>query len=198
MKAITFLWITAIVTFLLQGFGAIAEPANGEYLSFYIPDSKSYFQAWRNYDSKSDHLVVEYLPKGQTTGNWREMVSVSVNYRNISGSVKTFAQRFLDAGLNQCGGNRGQILKTGKANGYRYALLFYSCPKTPETGKPEWGLIIAVKGRYSFYTGLKLWRQKPDNAAISEWRKIIGQAYVCDTRRPNRPCKGEIDGVLSK
>jgi len=198
MKTIPFLRIIAVITFMLQGSGAIAELRSGEYLSLYIPDSKNYSQAWRNYDTKSDFLVVEYLPKGQTTGNWREMVSLSVDYRNISGSVKSFAKRFLDENLRQCGGNRGQILKTGRANGYPYALIFYSCPKTPETGKPEWGLMIAFKGRESFYTGFKHWRQKPDNAAISEWRKIIGKAYVCDTRRPNHPCKDEFDEVFSK
>lgn len=198
MKTIPFLRIIAVVTFLLQGFGAIAKPLSGEYLSLYIPDSKNYSEAWRNYDTKSDFLVVEYLPRGQTTENWREMVSLSVNYRNISGSVKSFAKRFLDENLRQCGGNRGQILKTGRANGYPYALLFYSCPKTPETGKPEWGLMIATKGQESFYTTIKQWRRKPDNAAISEWRKIISKGYVCDTRRPNRPCKDEFDEVISK
>lgn len=182
-----------VLVLFLFGAAAFAQTPKDENLVVEIPDSKNYYHAWKDVDRKNRFMLIEYVPKGQTVHNWREMVTTSVNYRNLPVTPKTYARKVMALSQEQCGGPQGKILKTGKSNGYPFALFFYGCTKSPATGKPEWNLTVAFKGRDSFYSVSKAWIRKPAQSAVAEWRAILGKAYVCDTRRQSRPCHSTPD-----
>lgn len=182
-----------VLVLLFFGAATLAQTVEDENLVIDIPDSKNYYQAWKDVDRKNRFMLIEYVPKGQTVHNWREMVTTSVNYRNLPITPKTYARKAMAYSQQQCGGPQGEIMKTGKSNGYPFVLFLYGCAKSPTTGNSEWNLTVAFKGRDSFYSVSKAWISKPSRSVVAEWRAILGKAYVCDTRRRNRLCHSTPD-----
>src|SRR5215470_9338421 len=124
--------------------------------------------------------INEMVPQGETVQNWTEMVTVQIfsNLKNVD--PKQMRDGVAKGWLETCtnGGNH-QVADTTE-NGYSTLVWQLSCPKNPETGKPEWTWFKAIRGNDSLYVVQKAFRFEPSREQITTWVQYLRGVTVCD------------------
>ena len=168
---------------------ARAAPAQrgGEIVSFGTPpaDFETGYQA-----SQGGQTIVELVPKGQTVQNWERMVTLQTFAGNTR-SVIDFRRAVSDGWRSACPGGNTINLSEGQENGYPYALLQMSCEHNPQSGRPEYTWIKAMRGERALYVAQYAFRHLPSRAELTDAARRLRGMSLCDTR-PGRarqhPC----------
>ena len=168
---------------------ALAAPAQrgGEIVSFGTPpaDFETGYQA-----SQGGQTIVELVPKGQTVQNWERMVTLQTFAGNTR-SVSDFRRAVSDGWRSACPGGNTINLSEGQENGYPYALLQMSCEHNPQSGRPEYTWIKAMRGERALYVAQYAFRHLPSRAELTDAARRLRGMSLCDTR-PGRarqhPC----------
>ena len=168
---------------------ALAAPAQrgGEIVSFGTPpaDFETGYQA-----SQGGQTIVELVPKGQTVQNWDRMVTIQTLAGNTR-SVIDFRRAVSDGWRSACPGGNTINLSEGQENGYPYALLQMSCEHNPQSGRPEYTWIKAMRGERALYVAQYAFRHLPSREEVTDAARRLRGMSLCDTR-PGRarqhPC----------
>lgn len=168
---------------------ALAAPAQrgGEIVSFGTPpaDFETGYQA-----SQGEQTIVELVPKGQTVQNWERMVTLQTFAGNTR-SVIDFRRAVSDGWRSACPGGNTINLSEGQENGYPYALLQMSCEHNPQSGRPEYTWIKAMRGERALYVAQYAFRHLPSREEVTDAARRLRGMSLCDTR-PGRarqhPC----------
>ena len=168
---------------------ALAAPAQrgGEIVSFGTPpaDFETGYQA-----SQGGQTIVELVPKGQTVQNWDRMVTIQTLAGNTR-SVIDFRRAVSDGWRSACPGGNTINLSEGQENGYPFALLQMSCEHNPQSGRPEYTWIKAMRGERALYVAQYAFRHLPSRAELTDAARCLRGMSLCDTR-PGRarqhPC----------
>ena len=168
---------------------ALAAPAQrgGEIVSFGTPpaDFETGYQA-----SQGGQTIVELVPKGQTVQNWERMVTLQT-FAGDTRSVIDFRRAVSDGWRSACPGGNTINLSEGQENGYPYALLQMSCEHNPQSGRPEYTWIKAMRGERALYVAQYAFRHLPSREEVTDAARRLRGMSLCDTR-PGRarqhPC----------
>ena len=168
---------------------ALAAPAQrgGEIVSFGTPpaDFETGYQA-----SQGGQTIVELVPKGQTVQNWERMVTLQT-FAGDTRSVIDFRRAVSDGWRSACPGGNTINLSEGQENGYPFALLQMSCEHNPQSGRPEYTWIKAMRGERALYVAQYAFRHLPSREELTDAARRLRGMSLCDTR-PGRarqhPC----------
>ena len=168
---------------------ALAAPAQrgGEIVSFGTPpaDFETGYQA-----SQGGQTIVELVPKGQTVQNWERMVTLQT-FAGDTRSVIDFRRAVSDGWRSACPGGNTINLSEGQENGYPFALLQMSCEHNPQSGRPEYTWIKAIRGERALYVAQYAFRHLPSREELTDAARRLRGMSLCDTR-PGRarqhPC----------
>lgn len=130
--------------------------------------------------------IVELVPQKQDIRNWTQMVTQQTFRGNVQ-SAAGFRSVLSNLWQNVCPKSSITHLAEGEENGYPFALWKMSCADNPQTGKPEYTWVKAVRGSEGLYVKQYAFRYAPDsaqsNAAVTQLRDF----YVCNNT-PKHPC----------
>ena len=168
---------------------ALAAPAQrgGEIVSFGTPpaDFETGYQA-----SQGGQTIVELVPKGQTVQNWERMVTLQTFAGNTRSAID-FRRAVSDGWRSACPGGNTINLSEGQENGYPFALLQMSCEHNPQSGRPEYTWIKAMRGERALYVAQYAFRHLPSREELTDAARRLRGMSLCDTR-PGRarqhPC----------
>ena len=170
---------------------ALAAPAQhgGEIVSFGTPpaDFETGYQA-----SQGGQTIVELVPKGQTVQNWERMVTLQT-FAGDTRSVIDFRRAVSDGWRSACPGGNTINLSEGQENGYPYALLQMSCEHNPQSGRPEYTWIKAMRGERALYVAQYAFRHLPSRAEITDAARRLRGMSVCNMlpdKARQHPCGG--------
>lgn len=139
-------------------------------------------------DRKGNALINELIPKGETLDAWSEMVTVQIFFGGLATTPDAFFTTMQQGWLKACPGATGKLIRTGTENGYAFAFGFLTCPKNPQTGKPEATWVKTIAGKDSFYAVQRATKGPATEAVITRFSSYLASVKVCDTRRPESPC----------
>jgi len=164
---------------------ALAAPAQrgGEIVSFGTPpaDFETGYQA-----SQGGQTIVELVPKGQTVQNWERMVTLQT-FAGDTRSVIDFRRAVSDGWRSACPGGNTINLSEGQENGYPFALLQMSCEHNPQSGRPEYTWIKAMRGERALYVAQYAFRHLPSRAELTDAARRLRGMSLCDTRPGRAP-----------
>jgi hypothetical protein len=163
---------------------AFAQQMKGENLLLSVPDG--YVAGFTDGDGKA--RIAEFVPKGQSVKNWREMLTLHIFFGGIDAAPTQYAKQFVARYSDNCGEGTGRIIRQGRERGYRFTFFAAICGLNPKTGKPEWVLAKAMEGHDSFYLIQKAWKYTPSEDEINKWSRYLGGVNLCDSRRKKAPC----------
>lgn len=166
------------------GANAAEERPGGETLLFPPPSN---FTLGFQSDTEG-HLLREWIPLGNSPGDWTEMVTVQVFPRSGLGPPEAFVERFGTRYSEACPGTTHGGLVVGQTNGYEVAMLILSCPMNSRTGKPETTLIRAIRGDSAMYSVQHAWRSIPSPAQIAQVARSLAEVSVCEAASGRHPC----------
>jgi hypothetical protein len=167
-----------------------AEPLQDENLLISVP------QGWEMVTSdKQDGITLsEFVPKGQTAADWRQMITIQIFHNLRKTDAKGFLDKMTDAAKSQ---NQNDLFVARSLdmpeNGEypSHGVLWY-CGQAKYSGKGEVTLIRAIRGQDALYLVQRAWRQEPftsiKQASVSQKDIDDGVAYlkkanVVDTRK---------------
>jgi hypothetical protein len=179
---------TNIFRIVLLIAGLAAAPSHSAGLkneNFLLNLPKNYTEGYKAGNKKQ--IIVEYVPKGQSVKNWKEMVTLRIWFGGLQGTPRQYVKKFLSSLANTCATSTGKIDAKKKENGYPTIMFSYSCPQSRPKSS-EWGVAKFYHGRDSDYLVIKAWKKKPRTDDLSKWRDRLNEINICDTRRKNAPC----------
>ena len=136
-----------------------------------------------------NQIMTEMVPEGETVKNWTEMVTVQI-FLNMRGVTPAqYRERIQSMWSQACDGSEFSRVKEGDDGGYPTLTWFSKCPHNNATGKPELTWMKAIQGRDSFYLVQKAYKFEPTAEQKTTWGAYLDSVGVCDTRRPDRPCR---------
>src|SRR5687768_16885971 len=179
----------AVCVFLAAFLLALTTPAaralEGEVLLVTVPKGYKI-----GYEKKAgNQIMTEMVPQAETVKDWTEMVTVQIflNMRDVSPSQ--YRRRIETMWGQACAGSEFAKVKEGADGGYPTLTWLQKCPMNNATGKPELTWMKAIQGRDSFYLVQKAYKFEPSAEQKATWGAYLDSVSVCDTRRPERPCR---------
>jgi hypothetical protein len=145
-------------------------------------------------------ILSEYVPAGQTTDRWTDMIAVMTIPRRAAPSLAVLVQRLDHRFRSGAGCAVAPIVEPPmvRSDGfYPYAAQAVLCGRTEQWGKGEYMVHRLIEGRDAYYDIQRSWRLPPaatsaDLPVTAEMRdEAIGflwTAAVCDNRLPGRKC----------
>ncbi len=142
------------------------------------------------FSKKSGRMAIaEMIPKGEKIESWSQMLTTQIFFGGIGGrSPKDFYQLLFRGWSRVCPASTKSFIKSGKQNGYRYAMWMYTCDKNPKTRRPENTMFKAMEGNDSFYVVQKSWKYKPSKQDKKKWLDYLAKVRLCDSRIKDRAC----------
>ncbi len=177
------------IILLSASFGGCASvskspQSNDEHLLISIP--KDYVTDYTT--NNEAMLLTEFVPKGESSSNWTEMIT-SQTYLNLNGiTPRQFAKTIKSRGRGVCPGIKSTIGEATVQNGYQTYTWKQVCGLNPNTNRVEATLLKAIAGNKRFYTIQKAWAFYPTEKETKFWKKYLEKVIVCDSHIPKRIC----------
>jgi hypothetical protein len=144
----------------------------------------------------------EYVPSGQTTGPWTEMISVSIIDRgaasSVSALVKGMDRQFRSGADCAVPPTVSPPIFLRDGNGHTDGTQTVACGKGKGSGQGEYAMIRTIEGKDAYYQLQRSWRL-PAAASTSalEFSPGLHQAdfgllliaVLCDNRVPASRCQ---------
>lgn len=146
-------------------------------------------------DRKGNVQTTEFVPKGQTVNNWKEMITVQTFFGGIPGQgIKGLQANISKMVKSICKDVEISNITEKNENGYPIIFWQQFCPYLEQTQKGEVTFYKAIQGNDSVYLIQKAWRT-PDkeystvtNEDVVHWTKYLSSVSVCDGRIKGREC----------
>jgi len=169
---------------------ATAQVFQGENLLVSVPEGWEMVHGGRT----GDITLSEFVPKGQTVDNWRQMITIQINHNMRNAGPKVFVDKMTDAAKKQVetGAFDAKPLEIAGDPGYATYSVVWVAGKVKATGKGEITLIRAIQGKDSLYLVQKAWRQAPilspeqvaiPREEIQQGIDFLRKTSVVDTRK---------------
>ena len=140
------------------------------------------------YHSERIGSLTEFVPNGERTEGWTEMVTVQV-FHGLKVDPAPFLQTIGKGYAKDCPGfSSPKGILTGQANGYVVSMLVVNCPLNPATGKPETTVFRVIKGVDALYSVQHAWRSIPSEKNLDDSVHALGNVIICDARDASHPC----------
>ncbi len=139
----------------------------------------------------------EYVPKGETSDNWTEMITIQTYLGMVQTSPKKYASLIKGMGKRVCPGIKSTVGESTIQNGYKVYNWKQVCQLNPNTNRVEATLIKAIAGYENFYTIQKAWAYYPNEKETLTWQHFLNSTLVCDTGVPGRACPKPVTGDQS-
>ncbi len=161
-------------------------PAETEQLLYSIPEN--YVLGYQI--KESNMLLMEFIPKGETSENWTEMITLQTFYGLDNMTPKEYAARVKKAGASVCPGIKSTLGKETLDNGYQAYSWKQVCDLNPNTKREEATLLKAIAGRRNLYVIQKAWGYYPDQKETQIWSEYIKNTILCNSEKPTGLCTG--------
>lgn len=186
------LWIALIISTVSLHGCATTSPTHSlhaaihkqELVRFGIPED--WVQAFRT--QNGNMLITEYVPKGETVADWKEMITMQTFIGGLNTTANQFAGTMRAGWLKACPGGSAFPGRNGKENGYNFAFWLQSCGNNPKTKQPEITLLKVIQGNDNFYVMQKAWKYMPEKNEVTKWSRYMRTVVVCDSRIEDRKC----------
>ena len=179
MRLLAFSFFVAAMTFESAVFAQSAFPP-GENIVMPLPSG--YSEGFRN--SQNRNLMIEYVPRGQSVQNWRELLTLQV-FRDLGGrNPRRFLEAVARSAGNRCPGFESNIIREQREQGLRIALMIGICP----AGNGETFIAKAISGQDALYVVQGAFRGPIKDELVVKWSSYLRDVSVCDTRSRQRPC----------
>jgi len=127
--------------------------------------------------------LFEWVGPGETTSNWREMLTLQV----FKGLGKATPAQF-EAGMSKrwlgfCPTSRHVSIESGRDSGHAYSVFFLSCLKNPSTGLPEITWFKVIQGEKDLFVVQRAFKAMPSNLQILALSAHLRSALVCGGER---------------
>lgn len=177
--------LSVLLVLFTTGTWAQSPQLQGENLLQATPPNYKLATSGRN----GNVLFDEMIPESEQIDRWTEMLTTQIFMGGINADHPEALYRRIDAAWHKaCPAARGELIQSGKENGYRVAVWMAACPENPASGEPEYTWYKAIEGNDSFYLIQKSWRYRPTEKEIRRWTHYLGTVAVCDSRLPARSC----------
>ena len=153
----------------------------------------------------------EYVPKGQSTANWRELITVQIVEKSTDKGPAEIARALKARFAADCGRVRHRGPEHIKINGFLAARLYVECDDPIKTRRPGGGTYMAhevaavqvVQGKTDLYVIERAWHGNRRGGAAAPygradiwgWDGFFHEIEVCDGTDRKTPCFGL--GLLS-
>jgi hypothetical protein len=175
---------TAVLLLCLAGAPPVWAALQGENLLTSIPPGFKVGSSGHNAAGE----IQEWAPTGETVNNWSALITVQIFHHLQGVSPQAFIGRVAAGWRSACPAGTAIDIQEGVENGYHYSFWSLTCPRNPETGKPENMWAKAIAGSDALYSVQYAFRKPPAPDLTITSAKFLRQVQVCDTRRPDRPC----------
>ncbi len=173
-------------------------PIGNERLLFSMPPG------WRlaSRDQRGPISVANYLPPGQDSADWQEMMVVQVFTGLKEKMPEVFLERVMKLSAETCEDTGAGPLAQQVVNGYPTALRVLACTKTP-AGRGEVTAFLVVSGDESLYVIQRVWRGPPfikgagapvPKETLGEWLGFMRAVSLCNAQNPKHPCPSAMQG----
>lgn len=144
---------------------------------------------WYPYFKESEQRVdTYYFPTGQKPENWKEAIQ---SQRYLSTMGVTEASAVFDvrtqANAPNCETHEVMLITNEAENGYSKSEWLETCVNADDSQVTT--LNKAIVGNEQLYVVSKIWKYEPKENDMEEWKRFMGQVYVCDPTTENNPCR---------
>lgn len=158
-----------------------------------VPDLPGYHVDYRVKNSKVS--LVEMTRDSETVHDWTELVTAQTYFSPTVPTAAGFLAAAQHAADQLCPGNVFSSRLEGTANGYPFVQWTNHCPTDSRTGKTEWTIFKAIRGKDALYVVQKGFRFDPSDLQLREAADFLARVTVCDARDAGHPC-GDLRSVL--
>jgi hypothetical protein len=132
--------------------------------------------------------TTEYVAADETVENWSLMITQQI-FHGRANTPPDGLPTFMLAGWTAgCPGGAGRKLSEAGENGYPSAIWVFTCPRNPQTGKPENAWIKVISGADSLYSVQYAVRREATDETTRAALAYLQRVTACDTRRADRAC----------
>jgi hypothetical protein len=154
-----------------------APTASTEMLGIDVPDE---FQI--GHHQRNDKVeIIELVEPPETVHNWSKLITSLMFFDAAETGLDAFYIRWRDGLRDGCPGMKDQTVR-GSVDGHPAIRATLSCPKNPQTGKPENLSAFLVQGDANLMMAQVAFRHtvaQPDTALTE---RVKGSLKVCDQR----------------
>ncbi|RMH17565.1 MAG: DUF4124 domain-containing protein [Gammaproteobacteria bacterium] len=140
--------------------------------------------------------IYELVPSGESVEDWSEMITV---FSQDGGGGIDLEGYYDDSRSRMKLGckeeSESELIDMEEHEGFKDALWYLACPELESvgsvavlSGKPEYVLSRAIKGRGNFFLISKMWRFEPSQEQLDEWEKNLKAASICNEKLSEIPC----------
>src|SRR5262249_23634265 len=141
-----------------------------------------------DHSAKNDKASIsEMVPKAESVKDWTEMVTVQIFF-GLKTPPQQFKARMETLWSQACANSTTNPIAEANENGYPVLVGLLTCPRNPQTGKPEWTWFKAIGGNDSFYVVQKAFRFEPSKEQAVQWTNYLKSVALCDSRVKERTC----------
>lgn len=142
--------------------------------------------------------TVTHDPNRPAARLWKNEQNDEDSYRidviQESGDTLATVRMTLDApGKANCTSFDTTTIRESPVHGYPRLLWRTDCVRGDDARSTL--LNLAVRGRDGLYLAIKSWRFAVAESEVDDWTRRFERAFVCDTRKPDRPCPDGVEGV---
>jgi hypothetical protein len=157
-----------------------------------VPDE---FQV--GHQQRNDKIeIVELVEPPQTVENWSRLITSLMLFDAAQTGLDAFYNQWLDGLRKACPGMNDKVVR-GSVDGHPAIRGTLSCPKNPQTGKPENVSAFLVQGVANLMMAQVAFRHGvtvPDAALVE---RVAGTLKVCDQRTLDRCSARKATGFLA-
>ncbi|HEV2596357.1 MAG TPA: hypothetical protein VGU01_14280 [Sphingomicrobium sp.] len=163
--------------FVAAAMAQAAPSTSSEMLGINVPDE---FQVGNR--QRNDKLeIMELVEPPETVDNWSRMITSLVMFNAAQGGMDKFYSLWRNRMRAACPGIT-DTLSQGTVDGHPALRGTLSCPKNPQTGKPENLSAFVVQGDANLMMAQVAFRHPVTPSDVALIERIAGSLKVCDQR----------------
>jgi hypothetical protein len=178
--------LACVAAFLAASLPCAAACAALQAENLLVPIPQGFKTGWQN--TSGPNTMTEFVPAGETVDNWSRMITQQI-FHGRANDPPDGLPTAMDAGWRAaCPGGAARKLSQAPENGYPSAIWLFSCPRNPQTGKPENAWVKVISGADSLYSVQYAVRREATDDTAQAALAYLKRVTACDTRRADRPC----------
>ena len=157
-------------------------PRGENFISSFTPHHPTYSD-YQPYE-KSDASSRSYLWVSNKFGN-EDTYKLDIKLGLRSADLSKLQTTLNKPGIEKCKDFTSTDLDNSGSNGYSQLTWETTCGNGD---KKIYVLHKAISGKDSLYLARKFWYRNVATSTVNEWKKLLEEMYLCDTRKENHPC----------
>jgi hypothetical protein len=169
-----------------------APSASTEMLGIDVPDE---FQI--GHQQRNDKVaIIELVEPPETVENWSKLITSLMLFDAAKSGLDAFYARWRDSLRSGCPGMKDKVVR-GSVDGHPAVRGTLSCPKNPQTGKPENLSAFLVQGDANLMMAQVAFRRGVAGQDTALIERIAGTLKVCDQRTLDNCSARKATGFLT-